>query len=252
MRQLNINAINHYINILREHEQEVRTLISAITIEYSFFFRGIPALEKLRDLAILPMLKNRANNANSPIRAWCAGCAAGEEAYTLAILFFEASRGLLDKRHLTIFATDLDESSLIKARQACYSEESLAKMAPRMIERYFLRKNGKYLLKEFIRQFVCIGNHNILKNAPISHLNLVSCRNVLIYFDKKAQLEAVKRFHYAIEPGGYLFLGRSETILGFEKNGFELISQEARIYRKIPVENQKQIWEKTITDRRDV
>jgi len=232
LKHHHLRSGQQYFFLIRQDPKETARLISDITVEYSFFFRDKNALKDLRHLAMEPLLKQKANDKDG-LRAWCAGCAGGEEAYTLSICFFEASKGLPDKYRPVIFATDVDENSLRKAQMACYQDKSLSELSPHQIKRYFHRRGHNYYVEDFIKKHVCIGKHNILTDPPISRLDLISCRNVLIYLQKEAQEKTLELIHYGIKPGGFLFLGRTENLIDKMKNKFEVVSQESRIFRKM-------------------
>jgi len=227
----NCDRAHEYLQILANQPQEAERLISEITIEYSYFFRDRAAFDDLDRFVLRPLVKQRDSDGEA-IRIWSAGCAGGEEAYTISMLLFEAARGCPEKYDPVIFATDVDENSLAKARAGEYGEESIADVSQGRLRKYFDHRSDRYYVKDFIKKPVCVGKHNFLEDPPISRLDLVSCRNVLIYFQKEAQAKALKLLHYAIKPGGYLFLGRAEPVSPVTEMGFDEVSRDSRIFMK--------------------
>lgn len=231
MKSCKCHSTDEYLELLQLKPEESERLISEITIEYSYFFRDTAAFEELKRDVLGPLLENWDENKNG-LRIWSAGCAGGEEAYSISMLLFEITKGQFEKYAPTIFATDIDERSLEKARTGEYQKESISDVGPLMLKRYFKRRGDLFCVKEFIKEPVCVGKHNFLEDPPISKLDLVCCRNVLIYFQKEAQDKALKALYYAINPGGFLFLGQAESVPAVTAMGFEIVSRENRIFRK--------------------
>ncbi len=232
MEYLQLNSVMEYRSLLREDSEEAARLVSELTVDYSFFFRDKGALIDLQRLAIRPLLRQKYDHGDG-LRAWCVGCAGGEEAYTLAMCFYEVSKGSFDEYRPVIFATDVDKDSLVNAYTACYSKRSVSELSPRYIERYFYYRDESYYVKDFIKKYLCIGKHNVLTDPPISRLDLISCRNLLIYFRREAQAKVLANIYYSLNPGGFLFLGRTEELVDEIKEKFEVVSPESRIFRKI-------------------
>jgi hypothetical protein len=167
--------------------------------------------------------------SSEPIRAWSAGCATGEEAYTLAIVLAEALGADAFQRRVQIYATDVDEDALVQARAGTYSEQALEAVPADLRERYFERRTGSASFRGDARRPLVFGRHDLLRDAPISHLDLLVCRNTLMYFDAGAQAALLDRFRSALEGGGHLFLGRSETPLA-HSNTFRTLDFGHRLF----------------------
>ncbi len=208
-----IAEIRHYVRYLQENPAEVDALFKDLIIGVTSFFRDPEALEVLGKDVIPALLEGKESNA--PVRVWVPGCASGEEAYSIAVLFQEAMERL--KRHagLQIFATDIDPEALDRARAARYPESIAADVSPERLSRFFVRENGMYRVNKVIREMVVFALQNVVSDPPFSRLDLVSCRNLLIYMGPALQKKVIPLFHYTLNPGGYLFLGSSETIGGF-------------------------------------
>src|SRR5215472_2407581 len=210
MFQLNLGSYADYGEYISQHPDEINELLSTILINVTEFFRDPPAWEILRH-EILPPILRRVKPGHS-FRAWSAGCASGEEAYSVAMLLAEYFGSRIQDFDIKIYATDIDEDALNTARRGEYSVEALRRVRPEWREKYF---HGKGLLRinREIRRLVIFGRSNLAQDAPIAHVNLLLCRNVLIYFDADLQKQILNRLHYALEPGGILFLGKSESQL---------------------------------------
>src|SRR5581483_3652055 len=229
MFQLNLSSYAQYGEFVREHPDEVNQLLNTILINVTEFFRDPPAWEILRH-EILPSLLKRIKPGHS-FRAWSAGCASGEEAYSVAILLAEHFGSRIQEYDIKIYATDVDDDALNSARRGEYSIEATRRVRPEWREKYF---HGKGLLRvnREIRRLVIFGRSNLVQDAPISHVNLLVCRNVLIYFDSDLQKRLLTRLHYALESGGILFLGKSESQLTNSPQ-FQRLNARWRIFERI-------------------
>ena len=205
--ELGIDSFRAYLDYLQVHTDEFAVLFNKILINVTEFFRDKEAWDFLQE-SIVPRIVAKTGD----IRVWSAGTASGEEAYSAAILFCEA---LGEKRfvdRVKIYATDVDEEALGKAR-AGYSDKELASMDDGLKSRYFERQGGRFVFRAALRRAVIFGRHDLAQDAPISRLDLLICRNTLIYFTGEAQGRILARFHYAMNDDGYLFLGRAEMLL---------------------------------------
>ena len=229
MFQLNLGGYGDYGEYINKHADEINQLLNTILINVTEFFRDPPAWEILRHEILPPILK-RVKPGHS-FRAWSAGCASGEEAYSVAILLAEYFGSRIEDFDIKIYATDIDEDALNTARRGEYSVEALRRVRPEWHEKYF---HGKGLLRinREIRRLVIFGRSNLAQDAPISHVNLLLCRNVLIYFDADLQKQILNRLHYALEPGGILFLGKSESQLT-NSALFQRMNSRWRIFQRI-------------------
>ncbi len=220
--------VEEYVNRLKSERSELDVLYRDLLIGVTRFFRDQEAFELL-ETTILPSLLERLP-PDAPLRVWVAGCATGEEAYSLAIVI----QDLMLKhgeRPVKIFATDVHRESIERAAQAIYEEEALANVSRERLERYFLRNGGAYQIVPDLRKMIVFATHNVLKDAPFTRVDLVTCRNLLIYFQPAAQQKVLSLFHFALNSGGVLFLGPSETV-GPLQHDFEAVNKHWRLYRK--------------------
>jgi two-component system, chemotaxis family, CheB/CheR fusion protein len=203
-----------YVTFLRENPQELTILFNELLIGVTKFFRDAPAFDALTE-QLLPLL--RAKKDKEPIRVWVAGCSTGEEAYSIAILISEYLETLQKKSlpKVQIFATDLDAEAIEHARQGVYLGNITADVSPLRLEKYFIKQNDGYTVKKDLREMVIFAQHNIIKDAPFTRLDLLSCRNLLIYLNIELQKKLIPIFHYSLAARGILFLGPAETIGGF-------------------------------------
>jgi two-component system CheB/CheR fusion protein len=199
-----------YVEVLQSDPREFARLFGTIFINHTGFFRDPAAWDYLRD-ALVPRLVGEPG-PEAPIRVWSAGCASGEEAYSIAMLLAEAL-GLEALRHrVKIYATDIDEEALALARRATYTARSAQAVPPALLQRYFERRDDGYAVRRELRRSVVFGRHDLIHDAPIPRIDLLICRNCLMYFNAGAQAHILGRFEPALEPGGALFLGQAETV----------------------------------------
>jgi two-component system CheB/CheR fusion protein len=210
MFQLSLDSYAKYSEYIRKHPDEVNQLLNTILINVTEFFRDPPAWEILRH-EVLPSILKRVKPGHS-FRAWSAGCASGEEPYSIAILLAEYFGSHVQEYDIKIYATDIDEEALNAARRGEYSEEAIRRVRPEWRQKFFHGKGLMRVSRE-IRRLVIFGRSNLAQDAPISNVNLLVCRNLLIYFDPDLQKQILNRLHYALKPGGVLFLGKSESQL---------------------------------------
>lgn len=214
-RRLNIHNLPDlpsYVVYMRQNREETTALLKDLLISVTNFFRDKEAFEIIQT-EVLPMLL-KGKQAEHQLRIWVAGCATGEEAYSMAILCAELASGNVDVPKVQIFATDIDEAAIAHARQGIYSINDLADVSPERLHRFFIEEGEVYHIRREVRETVMFANHNFLKDPPFSHLDLISCRNVMIYLNQVAQERVTETFHFALNPGSYLFLGSSESVDG--------------------------------------
>jgi two-component system, chemotaxis family, CheB/CheR fusion protein len=229
MSELSIASYAQYSDYIRKHPDEVNQLLNTILINVTEFFRDPPAWEILRH-EILPEFLTRITPGHS-FRVWSAGCASGEEAYSVAILLSDYFGPRIQDYDIKIYATEIDEEALNTARRGEFSVDALRPVRREWREKYF---QGKELLRvnRDLRRLVIFGRSNLAHDAPISHVNLLICRNLLIYFDSDLQKRILDRLHYALEPGGVLFLGKSESQL-VNSQFFHRLNARWRIFQRI-------------------
>ena len=222
-----VDDIDQYVEKLSGEHKELDVLYRDLLIGVTRFFRNEEAFDVLEREVLPDLLKAGSNEV--PFRVWVAGCATGEEVYSLAIILNEltAETG----RPFKIFATDVHQGSLEQATRALYDEEAVINVSPERLKRYFLPRGRSYQVVPEIRQAVVFAHHNVVKDAPFTRVDLVSCRNMLIYLQQSAQEKVLSRFHFALNRGGMMFLGPSES-LGHLDHDFETIHKHWRIYRK--------------------
>ncbi|MGJ7492902.1 CheR family methyltransferase [Variovorax sp. ZT4R33] len=223
-----------YSRHLQEHAEESAALLQDMLISVTNFFRDREAFEAL-EREVIPELMD-ARPTDDPVRAWVAGCATGEEAYSLSILLRERA----ERRGLTpgvqIFATDIDERALSIARAGLYPAAIAADVPPARLAQYFNRDGDDYRVAKGVREPVLFAAHNVMRDPPFSRLDLICCRNLLIYVGREAQTSILEMFRLALRPGGYLFLGSSESA-ELVTNLFTVVDKKHRIYRANPHAN---------------
>jgi two-component system CheB/CheR fusion protein len=218
-----------YIGWLREDPAELHALYKDLLIGVTRFFRDREYFDVLERECLPKLLGNTGNEG--PIRIWVAGCATGEEAYSLAILLHERIGLLKRKLDVKIFATDVHRASLEYASAGVYHEDQLADVPARRLARYFEKKNNGYHVVPELRQIVLFAPHNVIKDAPFTRLDLISCRNLLIYLEPHYQKKVLSLFHFGLKRGGVLFLGPSESP-GTLKTEFDVLNEHCKIYQK--------------------
>jgi two-component system, chemotaxis family, CheB/CheR fusion protein len=215
-----------YYMYLRESAEEVSALFNDLLISVTHFFRDAEVFEKLGQQIVPQLFKGD----EDPIRVWVPGCATGEEAYSVGILLLEEAARQDIRPEIQIFASDLDTSALTIAREGRYPSGIESDVSEERLRRYFSREGDHYRVKRELRDIILFANHNLLRDPPFSHLDLITCRNLLIYLDRELQTQACSTFHYALRNSGYLLLGTSESADN-TPTLFRVIDREARIYQ---------------------
>jgi PAS domain S-box-containing protein len=224
----NLPNLVTYAAFLQETPDEVNALLKDLLISVTNFFRDKKAFEAL-ELEILPaILKNKTHE--DQVRIWVAGCATGEEAYSIAMICAEQTMNVIDAPKVQIFATDIDEGAIAHAREGFYTINDAADVSTERLRRFFNKEGDGYRIRREIREMVLFANHNFIKDPPFSHLDLVSCRNVLIYLNRAAQERVMETFHFALNTGGFLFLGTSESV-DATNNLYEIVSRDHHIFK---------------------
>jgi two-component system, chemotaxis family, CheB/CheR fusion protein len=226
-----------YLNLLNSDPEEVMALYSGALIHVTGFFRDPEVGDSLRDTILPALLANRPSNA--PLRVWVAGCATGEEAYSWAILASEALEAAHSRSTSRIFASDLSERALATARAGFYSEAKMASVSPERLARYFTAVRGGYRVSEELRSRCVFARHDVTRDPPFSLLDVVSCRNLLIYLHRQMQEKVLSTFHYALKPGGLLLLGAAESA-SVSAGLFTITSPEHKVYTRADVPGRPQ------------
>lgn len=224
--------LKDYLSYVKETPNEAQDLYRDVLITVTDFFRDAPAFQVLKKNVFSPLLAER--DPQSDLRIWVPGCATGEEPYSIAMALMEFISQMPHKKSLMavhIFATDVNEISLTKARAGIYSSASVKDLTPERLNRFFVKQDGMYHVQRSIREMCVFAKQNVAKDPPFSNLDLISCRNVLIYFGEPLQTRVIPMFHYALRPGGYLMLGGSET-LGKFADQFAVLDKKYKIFQK--------------------
>jgi two-component system CheB/CheR fusion protein len=217
-----------YSQYLRSHADEVNELLNTVLINVTEFFRDRPAWEVLRREVIPRLLEGR--EPGDSVRCWSAGCASGEEPYSLAILLAEYFGPRLSEYDVKIYGTDIDEDALTLARRGEYAPEQLQRIRPEWRKKYFQGDKTLRVNRE-LRRLCIFGRSNVISDAPISHVDLLLCRNLLIYCDGPTQTKILTRLHYALEPHGVLFIGKASSLVG-ASHLFRAVNSKYRIFQR--------------------
>lgn len=230
-RRINVRglySLSEYAAFLRENPEETQALLKDLLISVTNFFRDKEAFAYLETHVIPNIVQQK--TAENGVRAWVAGCATGEEAYSLAMLFHERLYNGNSVPPIQIFATDIDEAAIATAREGFYTLNDAADVSPDRLRRFFIPEAGGYRIKKELREMILFANHNVLKDAPFSKIDFISCRNMLIYLNGTAQNRVMETFHLALNPGGYLFLGSSESADG-ANDLFVVVNKEHNVFQ---------------------
>lgn len=225
---LGLPSLQAYLELLRGDIDEVRRLFKAFLISVSEFFRNPEAFDALK-MALSPLVEVR--RAGESIRAWVPGCATGQEAYSVAITIAELLGGRLGQIEVRVFATDVDRGALDFARAGCYVEAALSEMPSRLRERWFTRTSDGWRVSQPLRDLCVFSEHNVIAHPPFIRMDLISCRNLLIYLQPSLQRDLIQIFHYSLRPSGLLLLGHSESPVGGEQH-FTTVDLVGRLFRR--------------------
>jgi len=231
MQTLEIEGYSVYSDYLKEHPEEFTPLFNTIEVNFTDFFRNPSAWEYVTESIIPKIIAGK--SSDEPIRAWSAGCASGEETYTLAILLAEALGAEQFCSRVKIYGTDIDKEVLNQAQQSSYGSSQVVDIPPTLLERYFKRVDQHYVFRKDLRRSIVFCRHDLIQDAPMSKIDLLICRNVLIYFNIDAQTRALARFHFSLKDSGFLFLGTAEMLPTYT-NFFTLVNLQQRVFTKVP------------------
>ncbi len=231
MRVCGLSSFAAYVRALRKERGEVDLLLRDLLIGVTQFFRDEEAFELLAR-EIIPELW-RLKKSNDPLRVWVPGCATGEEAYSIAILLVERAARLNPPPKIQIFGTDIDEEAIEFARKGRYPASIVEQVTRARLKRFFIKRGGHYELTETIRELCVFSPHNLIRDPPFSRLDLISCRNLLIYLEADVQKKLLGLFHYALKAHGYLFLGPSENIAS-RSEFFRPVDKKHRVFQRKP------------------
>ena len=231
MQTVGVGEYGDYQDYLEVHPNEFAALFNAILINVTAFFRDPGTWEYLQ-AEIIPRLI-AAKTPGEPIRVWSAGCASGEEVYTLAMAFAEALGIEQFRERVKIYGTDVDEEALAQARHASYGAREVAGIPEPLLEKYFERVDSRYVFLRELRRNAIFGRNDLVQDAPISRVDLLTCRNALMYLNTEVQARVLSRFHFALNDDGYLFLGKAEMLFS-HASLFQPLDLKCRVFTKIP------------------
>ncbi len=222
------NTLEDYADFLRGNAKELNALYSDVLISVTSFFRNPEAFDALKSNVFPQLLQQQ---GDEPIRVWVLGCSTGQEAYSIAMAFVESADQAPRMRKLQVFATDLNDALLDKARHGLYAKSLAQDVSPERLQRFFVEEEGGYRITKRLREMVVFARQNLISDPPFSRMDLISCRNLLIYLEPSLQKKVLPTFHYALNPEGYLLLGASESI-GHFTDLFEPADKKHKIYSK--------------------
>ncbi|MEN3358277.1 MAG: two-component system, chemotaxis family, CheB/CheR fusion protein [Mycobacteriales bacterium] len=231
MSQVGVAEFDDYLDYLQVHPDEFTALFNTILINVTGFFRDPDAWQQLREEVIPNILRRK---PAEPIRVWSAGCASGQEAYGVAMCISELMEPDEFRDRVKIYATDVDEEGLLQARAATYQEREIRGVPPDLLGKYFDQPGQRYVFRKDLRRTVIFGRNDLVQDAPISRIDLLVCRNTLMYFNAETQTRVLGRLHFALNPDGVLFLGKAEMLLSHPKL-FQPIDLKRRFFRKASI-----------------
>ena len=232
IRVIGVTTVQEYRDYVRQHPEELALLLADLLISVTHFFRDAPAFEAL-ETQVVPELINSVDATDS-VRVWVPACASGEESYSVAILMQEYADRIGKQVQIQVFASDINEAALSVARAGVYPSNIATDISEGRLLSFFDNEDGNYFrVRRALRETVVFAQHNVLSDPPFSRVDLICCRNLLIYLDRAAQAAVMEMFAFALKPGGYLFLGTAESVDALS-NAFEPVSKEQRIYRLRP------------------
>jgi two-component system, chemotaxis family, CheB/CheR fusion protein len=230
MNEVGIGSYQEYLDYLEVQSDEFAFLFNTILINVTGFFRDAAAWDYLAS-EVIPRLVETVGG-DRPLRFWCAGCSSGEETYTMAMILAEALGEQQYLERVKIYATDVDEEALTEARHATYAAKAVEAVPPPLLERYFERVEQRYAFRKELRRTVIFGRNDLVQDAPISRIDLLTCRNTLMYFNAETQAGILGRFHFSLNDWGYLYLGKSEMLIT-HSDLFKPVDLKRRVFAKV-------------------
>ncbi|MDR5736263.1 CheR family methyltransferase [Caballeronia sp. LZ025] len=230
-RRMQINGQRDFVayrHFLRATPDEATALLADMLIGVTQFFRDRTAFDVLGREVIANLFEHGLSDAQ--VRVWVAGCATGEEAYSISLQLAQARDARSSSQSIQVFATDIDETAIERARTGCYPSAIANDVPTELLQRYFTKESGQYRIAKSVRERILFAAHSLMRDPPFSHLDLISCRNVLIYLERGVQRQILELFHFALRPGGYLFLGTAESADAAD-DLFAIVDKKWRIYR---------------------
>ncbi len=230
MAAVGAERYDEYVDFLELHAEEFAELFNTLLINTTGFFRDPQTWEYLAAEIAPQLLASRA--PDSPLRVWCAGCASGEETYTVAMVLARVMGDQAFRERVKIYATDIDEEALDQARHGAYLPRQIEDVPPDALERFFERTDQRYAFRKDLRRCVIFGRNDLVQDAPISRIDLLLCRNTLMYFTAETQAQILRRFHFGLDNDGYLLLGKSEMLIT-HTDLFTPLELKRRVFRKV-------------------
>jgi two-component system CheB/CheR fusion protein len=232
-----VTTFEEYLDYLQVHPDEFSALFNTVLINVTGFFRDADAWAYLQSAALPRILADR--KSGDPLRVWSAGCASGQEAYTILMVLAELMGSEAVRDEVKVYGTDADEEALNEARAATYSAKQVEDVPPALLEKYFDQTGASYVFKRELRRSVIFGKHDLLQDAPISRIDLLLCRNTLMYFNPEAQARILSRFYFSLKPGAHIFLGRAEMLFSHGAM-FAPVDLKHRLYRVVGKRHQRE------------
>lgn len=232
MEMIPIEGYSNYTNYLEKNPEEFRHLFNTIEINLTTFFRNASDWDYIAANVIPQIIASK--TSDEPIRAWSAGCASGEETYSIAILLAEALGIEQFCSRVHIFGTDLDKDAISQARQGSYRSNQVTGIPNYLLEKYFEQVNDCYVFRKDLRRYISFSPHNLIEDAPMSKIDLLACRNTLIYLSLETQIRVMVRFHFGLKDNGFLFLGHTEIVPPEITSLFRSINYEHHVLTKLP------------------
>ena len=231
MLTCNVKSVSQYLRLLERSVEERRSFLDALSINVSCFFRDSYVWGVVKEKVLRKAIEDKIWKRGR-LQIWSAGCSYGQEPYTIAILILELAKELGTLPPVTIYATDIDEDALERAKIGVYPPMEVKNVPPQLLREYFLWMNGKYKVRNEVKALVRFRRHDLINQPPLKFIHIIFYRNVQIYLSRECQIKVLRNFYTSLNPPGYLILGTSETIGEEGKDLFELISTYARIYKK--------------------
>lgn len=233
LRRRGLSSYDEYIRILEEDPGEIEELIGTMCINVTDFFRNPESFRAIDKIVIPRVILSKREHRHRVIKAWSCGSSAGDEPYSLAMLLLEKLDSAKDMFTITVYGTDIDQGALNDAKRMIYTREKLKAVDNGLLKKYFDKTDhGDFILKREVGNMVKFKHHDVIKDPPLTHCDIILCRNLLIYFNRELQEEILLKFYECLEPGGYLVLGMVESLIGTAINHFEVIDNRLRIYRR--------------------
>ncbi|MDY6965002.1 MAG: protein-glutamate O-methyltransferase CheR [Halobacteriota archaeon] len=232
MRANSVKSYSDYLRVLRSGEEEFNPLMNALTINVTEFFRN-PETYKATDKVLHQIVSEKEDRGRRLLRIWSAGCSSGEEPYSIAILLNEILNNEIDSFTISIYATDLDPVILDRAKDGIYKSEHLKNVSQVMVDKYFTNKDGNYIVKDNLKRLIKFKKHDLISGNKFKSIDMILCRNVVIYFSRELQERLYMDFYNALNYGGYFIMGKTESLVGESLRKFKPINKSERVYRKI-------------------